>query len=455
MKKLLLLCFSLSMAMYVHAQISITRSDMPVSGDTIRYSTASTATALRFDTTGANMIWHYDSLTPNGQGVTNFKSALAINLAYAALFGLNDYGLKTADSLNLFILTLKNLYSFYKTSNSYLEINGQGVEYSGIPIPTSYTIPDKIYQFPLTFGRIDTSAYDINMSIPTFGGLRQTGTRINTVDGWGTIYTPFGSFSCIRLKSVTNEIDSIHVTSLNLAFGIPISTTTYKWLANGIKIPVLEVAGNNFGGAFTPTSIKYRDNPHFIPPQFSVVADFRANLTTCTTADTITITNRNRPNPPGTSYQYTITPGTYTYVAGTGATSAAPKVVFNSPGLYTVSLYVSSPAGGSVPATADTTKTDYISVSQYTGIADQRLADMMLIYPNPADDHINCVLNGSGSNQISIEMIDIKGSIVFSKNTVDKATITIPTTNIAAGEYLLKTTIAEGESYVRKVKVQH
>ena len=344
MKRILLLAVLCYFSLASWSQITITRSDMPASGDTIRYSTAGNNTALKFDTTGANIVWNYDSLVPTGQSIDTFKSALSINPIYGLYFGLTDYGIGGGVNQTFgALLQLNNIYNFYKTTSNDLEINGLGAEYNSIPLPSAYTIPDKVYQFPLTYGRIDTTPYDVTISVPGVAGVREIGTRANIVDGWGTIITPFGTFQCIRLKTVTSEVDSVHLTVLGFNLALPARvTTTYKWLANGIKIPVLEVTGNvsGFNGRFTPTSVKYRDNAHIIPPQFTVRADFRANVTICTTADTVTITNRNRPNPQGTTFLYNITPATYAYVSGTSAASASPKVNFTAPGLYNVSLHV-------------------------------------------------------------------------------------------------------------------
>ena len=457
MKKILLLAACASLSFFSIAQITITRSDMPASRDTFRYSTASNTIALKFDTTGPNMVWDYDSLKPNGQDIDTFKSALSINPIYGLYFGLNDYG--RGGGINQTfgtLLQLNNIYNFYKTTSNELEINGLGAEYNSIPLPSAYTNPDKIYQFPLTYGRIDTTPYDVTISVPGVAGVRETGTRFNTVDGWGTIKTPFGTFPCIRLKSVTSEVDSVRLTALGFNFALPARvTTSYKWLANGVKIPVLEVTGNvsAFTGRFTPTAIKYRDNIHFIPPQFNVRADFRANRTICTTLDTITITNRNRPNPAGTIYLYSITPSTFTFVSGTGATSAAPRVVFNATGLYTVSLHVESPAGGSVPAMADTTKVDYITVNLPNSIAETNI-NLIQVYPNPADDRLLCQINGDGNEQVAITLTDIKGRAVYITTVSNNSMLEISTSQLPAGEYLLSESAGK-TSIVRKVQIIH
>jgi hypothetical protein len=405
----------------------------------------------------------------NGQGVDSFEPALTINPAYALYFGFTtDYGVP-ATNLNFGVVSLTNGYDFYKTSNSDLQINGIGAEYNSIPLAINYTTPDKVYQFPLSYGRIDTSYYDVTISVPGTATIHQIGTRINTVDGWGTVITPFDTFQCIRLKSVVTETDSTTITLLGFTIPTTTTTTTYKWLANGVIIPVLEVSGNvsRFNNTFTATSEKYRDNVRFIPPQFNLSINFTASSTNCTTADTVTITSRVRAiggggfgggfgGVTGTTYAYSISPSTYQYTTGTDSTSANPKVNFTAPGLYTVSLFASAPAGGSVPATADTTKVDYIIVNAApSGIQALTASNIIEVYPNPANDHIACQLNGDANKLAQIELLDMTGRILYTISTPQYGEVNIPASTLTAGDYLLRVTPAGGTGYIQKIAVAH
>ena len=461
MKKVVLLAASVYFTIATFAQISITRSDMPVARDTARYSTSTTR--LNFDTTGAGITWDYSSLVANGQGVDSFEPALTISNAYGLYFGFTtDYGVP-APNINFGTATITNVYEFYKTSNSSLQINALGGQYNGVTLPSLYTTPDKVYQFPLTYGRVDTSTFDVTVSAIGTGSVHRMGTRINTVDGWGTVITPYDTFQCIRLKSVVTEVDSTTITLLGITFPFTTTTISYKWLANGVIIPVLEVDGTVRGNTFIPTTEKYRDGVRFIPPQFNITVNFTSNKTICTTADTVTITPTVRQsgrggfggNIAGTTYQYNISPNTFNYVGGTDSTTQAPKVNFTAPGLYTISLSAASPAGGSVPATADTTKVDYIVVSFPAGINEMSAADIIHLYPNPANDHISCHLTGDANKQATIELLDITGQTLYATTSSQVSVINIPTAQLPAGEYVIRA-MADGKiSYSQKVTVVH
>jgi hypothetical protein len=216
-----------------------------------------------------------------------------------------------------------------------------------------------------------------------------------------------------------------------------------------VIIPVLEVAGVTQGGRFVPNSKKFRDNMRPVPPQFSIRADFRANKTICTTADTVSITNRTRPGVQGSRYLYTITPSTYTFVNGTNDSTASPKVNFNAPGLYTVSLHVESPAGGSVPAIGDTTKVDYITVSFPAGVADISAETSIQLYPNPVSDILTV---RSSETILAVTLINSLGQKVMTK-TADMKSISIAVRAYEEGTYLLDIETKAGHQ-IRKVVIQ-
>ena len=86
------------------------------------------------------------------------------------------------------------------------------------------------------------------------------------------------------------------------------------------------------------------------------VADFSANKTTGCNSDTVLFTDVSTNNP--TSWSWSFTPSTVTFINGTSATSQNPEVVFNSSGTYLVSLNASNSVGSDSEV-----KASYISIS--------------------------------------------------------------------------------------------
>ncbi len=250
------------------SQISITSSNMPSAGDTIRYSIVQTAAGVDFKATGANKAWDFSNLKLSSQAIYDYKNSTST--PYIFNFGLGALGLKVADSLGSGQASFKNVYTFFKKSTAKWEAVGIGFQLGALPLPQAgkHTNTDEIYQFPLNYKDKDSATFalkvPLTLAIVNIGNYFQDGNRVNTVDGWGTISTPFKSnIACIRIKSVITESDSLAIaisgqTPINFAF--PNNRVEYKWLSTTEKIPVLEVSGTEIGGTFTPTTIRYRDN---------------------------------------------------------------------------------------------------------------------------------------------------------------------------------------------------
>ena len=243
----------------LNAQITITSSSMPSSGDTLRYSSASPLTiGTTWMARGGSQSWDFSSLTSIGQGLYEYKSA---NKTPYAFYFIGQIGQKTADSLGGGPFVFKNIYSFYTKSSSVFKTEGLGYSYSGIPLASKYTDDDEIYQFPLEYNDSDVSTFRFVFSIPgqTLFSFVQAGKRTNVVDAWGSIKTPYKTYSdVIRVMTFVDEVDTL--VSQFTKFPIARKQVSYKFLATSEKIPVLEVVGIlSAKGVFTPTVINYRD----------------------------------------------------------------------------------------------------------------------------------------------------------------------------------------------------
>lgn len=250
----------------LHAQPVFNRADMPVAGDTARVMNASAPTSVtaRLNVAGAQKRWDFSDLQPTQSELVHFRGATETPYFFFIL--ANAFGTKVADSINLILLSLQNVYDFYNTTNARYAAVGRGVTVQGFPLPAQYTDADEVYFFPLQFGRRDTSTFAYGLNIPGTGGYNSRGGRLTEVDAWGELVTPFGTYQTLRVKSTLRIIDSISFNGFNLA--LPVRTEVeYKWLAKGEKVPVLQIRGNSLFGLFTPTTVQYRyDLPRIVPP---------------------------------------------------------------------------------------------------------------------------------------------------------------------------------------------
>jgi len=256
MKKSLFLIAIISfIVINVNGQITITSSSMPGSGDTIRYSTSVPA-GIVYAPTGTNYFWDYSTLTMLRQDLYEYKAAMQTPYAFYFI-GLNKYGLKMTDSIGVGTFQFKDVYNFFQKTSTVFKTEGIGFKYNNIPLAGYFSDDDELYQFPLNYSDRDSSNFAFSVSIGTGISYSQRGYRINEVDGWGSIKTPYDSVACLRLISTSYGIDSINFNGIGFSF--PNIQRSYKWLSTTEKIPVLEISGQYQNNSFNPTQVRYRD----------------------------------------------------------------------------------------------------------------------------------------------------------------------------------------------------
>jgi hypothetical protein len=277
MKKILLTLVSAILVQTAIAQTAadtITTQDMPVAGDTLRYSIASNTdpnAATLINDTGANMVWDFSYLVATGSGVDSYLTATQIN-AYLGLLMPSAYGYKVLDSLSLPIpgapITLRDIYTLYKNSAANYQATGFVASISGIPAPFSYTTPDHVYNFPEAYGKAqDSNIYSLTISIPSTATIKRNGYRLTNTIGYGTVKTPYYSTAqnCILIKSETHEIDSVTLTAFPVPMGLPQNNIEFQWLIKGEHYPAVDIT-TPYPFAGTITRITYRDFYHYFPP---------------------------------------------------------------------------------------------------------------------------------------------------------------------------------------------
>jgi PKD repeat protein len=362
MKKTFLIFLFLSIMYGSFAQITITNADMPVSGDTLRFSTtALTDTALlnnNYKDGGANMLWNFSGIKPQEQGVDTFKPQ---NQTPYKLAFFGRYGLKQPN-----VLILTDVYNFFENTTTSFNIMGKGLSANlttAIQLTGNYSVKDKVYQFPLDYGDRDSSNFSVSATALGVATFTSDGYRINEVDGWGTIKTPFGTFSCLRVKTTYYSNDTFSQTIIPFPIGINSRQVEYKWLAKGQHIPVLEVTGTvNGTGVFTITKIRFRDKKRNVVSPNAPKANFIADKTNPTNIETVTFTNQTTATGfPQPTFLWSFTPADFQFTGNTTATSRNPKVIFTKPGLYSVKLSATNSFGSD-----DTIRVNYIKVSRNT-----------------------------------------------------------------------------------------
>ncbi|MFT6945954.1 MAG: PKD repeat protein [Vicingaceae bacterium] len=404
-----------------YSQISITSANMPVSGDTLRFSTAllDTSVLLNYQNNGANQIWNFDSLRVVSQGVQRFISSS--QTPYNSV-PTNRIGLLFADTISLGGSSVNDVYNFITSSSTDFSI-----DYRAVSVPTGFALfpvlriqdpyidKDEVFQFPLDFGDRDSSTFDFvfnNSLLGVYYG--SSGYRINEVDAWGTITTPYGTFNTLRVITDMVSLDTVGFSGQNIA--IPSHVRTYQWISNGERVPVMTVNGLVIAGTFVPNSVEFRDSVRIVEPLLPALALFIADTTSVEVNDDLDFNNLSLGS---TSFQWDFTPNTVTYKSGS-STSRNITVSFKDIGKYSVRLIS---MGGSRSDTL--TRTDYITVIPGFPTAD------FIVENDSAVSNVNFTILNKSAYGTTFEWKFIPDSVEYRMGTNDasKDSIVVRFTN--------------------------
>lgn len=368
MKKILL-TLSLFLALQSFSQITITSSNMPVIGDTLRFSNAALEPYVlsQYQRSGPNQTWNFDTLRVIGQTVQRFVSSS--QTPYNTV-PTNRIGLLFAETLSLGSNSVNDVYNFVNSS-----ANDFSIDYRAVSVPTGnplfpilriedqYLDKDEVFQFPLNYGDRDSSRFNFvfnNALLGVYYG--SSGYRINNVDAWGTITTPYGKYDAIRVITDMVSLDSVSALGQNV--GIPSHIREYQWIANEERIPIMKVNGLVTAGVFVPNEVEFRDIPRDNGRTQLTEANFTADVTSTQANTSVSFTNNSTG---ASSYQWDFTPNRVRYETGS-ATSKDISVSFLETGNFTVRLIVSE---GNKSDTLE--RVNYISVNQGVPIVEFEL----------------------------------------------------------------------------------
>ncbi|MBO0358782.1 T9SS type A sorting domain-containing protein [Hymenobacter sp. BT186] len=268
------LAFSLLPAGLALAQTSpvITRADMPVATDTLRQSMATPilpGSVPPLTQRGPNQTWNYSTLVPISQNVARFTAVpnqpLYTFTFNSVLSGSNRATVAAPQTIPLppgISLPITDPYQFYNASAADFRSVGYGASLSGTAVPITYANAaqqDVVYRFPLSYASTpDSSSSFFSISVPGTGYLSQRRKRVNRVDAWGSLTTPFGTFQTVRVVTRIEDQDSISAMGINQGITLPVMRE-YKWLAVGQHVPLLTITTTRVGNQDVVASVEYRD----------------------------------------------------------------------------------------------------------------------------------------------------------------------------------------------------
>lgn len=261
MMKILLFAFSI-VSLTTLGQITISSIDLPQPGQNYFRSNANNPT-IDLTETGANYTWDYTGLKRASRDTMIYEEVSQTPLFYQFQFNspinipYKATEAKYTPDVDIGgFLEMTNNYLFSKNSSTEWTEVGIGTTITNVPVPTKYSDIKVKLQLPLNFNDANTDDFSYLINLPGFGAMGQDGTLSYTVDGWGILKTPAGSFEVLRVKTEVTKSDTIFIQLLGFGIRIPSNETIYEWYSKGEGFPILTVT-EQLGQI---TSTVYNDN---------------------------------------------------------------------------------------------------------------------------------------------------------------------------------------------------
>jgi hypothetical protein len=266
-------CFLFLGELGLNAQILISELDFAVPGDTVRISVANQTTNEPM-LTGSGITWDYSSLVANSQFIREFTSIGFSPVQFTfGVFAPQNYQASyfipentlPVDQLNGFLpVSLSDPRSYQKSTIDTITKVGFSVKVSGIDVAFKSDTIETKYKFPMAFQQtFDTRGYTfIDLNPAADFKIKQHRSITSTVDGFGQLILPYGTFDVLRLRRDITEIDSIYQTFFGTGTWIgtpPILTTEYEWIGQNKKDVLLKIVVANTNGNSQIRTIEFQD----------------------------------------------------------------------------------------------------------------------------------------------------------------------------------------------------
>lgn len=253
------------------AQIVIDQSDFANAGEVIPVKRAVNFEG-DFITTGPNHTWNYsdmvelNSTSYNHEAVTNLP--LLLNFAYGApaisryraSYRMMFTDLPIDQLSGILPVEFTDIYQYTKKETSKLTLIGYSATISGQGLPIKSDSIETKYLFPLEYGDsyVSNGYTFLDLSLIIDASWKQSRYRESSVDGWGTLNLPSGSYQVLRVKHRISETDSVSYQATNFGLQIPVRYE-YEWIAKGKDLPVMKVTTSELAGTETVLYVEYID----------------------------------------------------------------------------------------------------------------------------------------------------------------------------------------------------
>lgn len=241
------------------AQITITLADVAPIFTVIRQAQDTTPTVTP-GAAGAAQTWNMSALNAHSVDTLTF-TAPQFTPYGSQIPGCNYAIIQTSPITD-------SAFIYLKYSTTALELAGQASDPFGLgsPIVLGLSNFETLAPFAMNYGDtiVDDASGDVQFPLGFDPGIGfvidsvRVHTRIHkhgSVDGWGNLTTPFGTFNTLRVNVLRSQIDTIDIYALGMwapnFFSQMDSARTYQFWANGAGFPVAELSDDQDLGQIT------------------------------------------------------------------------------------------------------------------------------------------------------------------------------------------------------------
>ncbi|MES2620255.1 MAG: PKD domain-containing protein [Bacteroidota bacterium] len=240
MKKTFILSVFVSVFVSAYSQITMTSTDMPLANTTQRVAKDTLPLpSINFGSKGTNQTYNFDNLVPVVYDTIMYN---ALTGPQASVFTGADVALTTDNAT----------YLFTKTAPTVFDIRGlQGkLVPNGNVIQAPYSDPADLFRFPTQY---QTNFSDNSLLTKTVPGsdvgqpvsevrFTITTAATDTIDGWGKVTTPIGSYKCLRKQRKETTTTLIEYKLLSFSPWATLSNTTGTTIR--YTYPTIETKGS-------------------------------------------------------------------------------------------------------------------------------------------------------------------------------------------------------------------
>ena len=240
----------------------------------------------------------------------------------------------------------------------------------------------------------------------------------------------------VLISTTNNNISSFTKISTGTYTEAPTTWTKYTYDLNayngqGVYLAIQCVSNDVFVFMIDDIEILTSESTINAP-----VANFTSNITSGCAPLTVSFWDQSTNNP--TSRLWNFTGG-----SPNSSTSQNPTILYNSPGIYSVSLTATNSAGSNTK-----TRTNYISVEDCSPVNDN-LSSKISVYPNPTNGLINIEIP---ENTATVKISDILGKVVKTEK-LSSNQVSIDLSFLNSGMYFIEIQLSETK-YVSKLTLR-